>query len=80
MVDVGRKRPTVRTNQVFPRLLPLCHVVAPAEVAVDFGRDDSARRIRMEANASTKDDVTGVEMGPIDLLEKTGGKPGRYER
>ncbi|MEW6757862.1 MAG: hypothetical protein AB1347_06550 [Acidobacteriota bacterium] len=79
MGNVGRRRPAGCAATAVPGHTLLRHVVAHAEVAVDFERDGLERGIRVEANASAKD-VTGVETGPIDLPGKTGGKSGRCER
>jgi len=101
----GGRRPAVRGAETVPGFSFLGHVVAPAGVAVHFVRDDSERRIRVEAKAFAKN-VTGVEMeaktaraaslptrrdevkgadeggeiGPLRLLDKTGGTSGRHER
>jgi len=44
-----------------PSLIPLCHVVALAQVSVDFQWDDARNTVRVVAEAAALD-VTGVEM------------------
>lgn len=86
-------------------LIPLCHPLMLAAVAVDFELDHSSNQVRILASCRIKGQ-TGVEMealtaasiaaltiydmcksaekgitiGPVRLLEKTGGKSGDFLR
>ena len=58
-------------------LIPMCHPLALELVEVEASLEGD--RVRIETHA-TCEGKTGVEIGPVRLLEKSGGKSGTWRR